>query len=70
MSEIKIEKNVPFPINTRKIYPIKEMQIGDSFLVPHKKASDVSYLVTDGKKFGYRLICRTVDGGARVWRIS
>jgi hypothetical protein len=70
MTEIKVDKNIPLPTNVSSKYPFKEMKVGDSFLITGKTSSQVSYLMNEAKKHGYKCISRTIDGGCRVWRIS
>jgi len=65
----KIEKNIPMPVIVpRSKYPFKDMLPGDSVIIPGKKPSNVhgtlKYLLP------MKFICRTVDRGVRVWRIS
>ena len=79
MYEIDKGVEIPPPNTTngsRRIYPFREMEIGDSFLVPvdgDKKlqqariGSAASYY---GKRNNKRFVTRTVDGGARVWRVE
>lgn len=73
----KIDKNVEIPQinrfgNGRKPkYPFAEMVVGDSFLVSDKKTSQMSSAVAGFCKRGEgKFICRTVEGGVRVWRIK
>ena len=70
MDEIKIEKGIPIP--ERSKYPFAEMKPGDSIFIPGKKANQLS-LATHTQKLrakGWRFCSRTVDDGARVWRIE
>lgn len=74
-SKYKIEKGVPIPTcAVNKKYPLRELEIGDSFFVP-----DVTQVKITGafnshapKKFS----CRTLKDdkgnikGVRVWRIA
>ena len=70
MSEFKIEKNIPIPIGraANHKYPLAEMEVGDSLFIPGitipKIAGSCSF--QRPKKF----VCRTVEGGIRVWRKS
>jgi hypothetical protein len=67
---IKIEKNIPIPINK---YPWREMELGDSFAVP-LDSSVRNNLANVSKRLGIKLASRTVvENGARVrriWRIE
>lgn len=71
----QIEKNIPIPTSDfgkgrPRIYPLGDMDVGDSFFTTsarNKVASAVSYYgLRNGKKFAVR----TVDGGVRVWRVA
>jgi hypothetical protein len=79
-----IEKNIPVPENVRtgrrSTYPLSDMQVGDSFLVPfdlddHKKvtqrvhsaASQFRRRVTDSQR---QFVVREETTGVRVWRIA
>jgi len=79
MEKYKIEKNVPIP-DSQKRYPLAEMEIGDSFLVP---IVDNKYMATRNRlnpafsKFKKSdsprkyLTKRTDDGNdIRVWRVE
>lgn len=72
---IPIEKGVPLPEpnttarNTRK-YPIREMEVGDSFRADVKANTlrSVVYAASRGMKRKYRY---APDGdGTRVWRVE
>ena len=71
-SEFVIEKNVPIPLgHAAAKYPLREMEIGDSFFVPGiGKASDFSASYMAGKRLGRKFTIRAVEGGIRVWRIA
>lgn len=75
-SEFKIEKGIPItrPLNgpgSGSKYPFKELEIGDSFLVPNKTtnafAASVSYW---GRRLKRKFTSRATEGGVRVWRIK
>lgn len=73
-NEIKIDKNIPLP-KTRvpaNAYPFDTLKVGESFLIPGKIAYNVaSYASVAKKRFpGKDFTCRTVAGGARIWRIK
>ena len=34
LPHLKVEKNIPVPVNVKSMYPFKEMKVGDSFFVP------------------------------------
>jgi hypothetical protein len=77
----KIEKNVPAPeLFSRgrpRIYPFREMEIGDSFFVAQEKSNQFSIKLSNaaassgfrtGAKFSIRWV--EEEGGYRCWRIS
>lgn len=80
---VKIEKGVPIPKSesgNNSKYPLKIMEVGDSFLVPYKegkKSRDTQSRMTSiiaayrnkhdvTKKF----VTKAEEGGVRVWRIK
>ena len=75
---IKLDKNVPLPLNTGHKgggkYPWREMQPGDSFFVPGGKGSQKGIYHTGKTAAGIKVTTRTVveNGvkGFRVWRID
>lgn len=70
----EIEKTVPIP--SRRRYPIKNLNIGESFLVPTQDVSTGTYstLTTicgrEKRKTGKRFTVRLVEDGIRVWRVE
>lgn len=75
MSEFTIEKGIPVPKMTgagRKTkYPFESMQVGDSFFVKDGTVKTLSRSCgTYGKRLERKFASRTVDGGARVWRVE
>lgn len=75
-TEFKIEKGVPVP-NTAKgggrvpHYPFAAMGVGDSFFVAGKTAATFSGTVAGwALRHNVKFMCRTVDGGVRVWRTA
>ncbi len=70
---VKIDKSVPIPQgrSSHSKYPWRELQVGDSFFVKDKEASDLSgYFAPLRRKYGLRFVSRTVDGGVRIWRVE
>ena len=60
MSEFTIEKGIPVP-----------KQVGDSFFVKDGTVKTLSRSCgTYGKRLERKFTSRTVDGGARVWRVE
>lgn len=75
MSEIKIDKGVPIPPAKKSAkYPVRQMQIGDSFFVSAKNRnlnnlSQLSGRLTFNHK-PKRFICRKEKDGIRIWRVK
>lgn len=71
---IQIDKNVPLPpsgAGRPPIYPLREMEVGDSFYSAAGKMKAIATAACKaGKKFGRRYAVRAVDGGVRVWRVE
>jgi len=70
MAEFKIEKNIPFP-RSGSMYPIAEMEVGDSFLVEDidKRSSVVTTICRFRKEQPDRkFTTRKVEDGYRCWR--
>lgn len=71
-----IDKGIPIPkINHDKpstTYPFKEMNVGDSFLIPdgEKKSTARSAALIIAKRMGIKVLTRKIEGGLRVWRIE
>jgi len=72
---MKIEKNVPMPQPKNvEVYPYKEMDVGDSFMVK----GESKYLLATvcnrngkyGKKLGMRFTAKKMGNGVRVWRVE
>jgi hypothetical protein len=67
---ITIEQDIPIPPERkRNIYPYKQMDVGESFLVPETKIQIVcnnNYRVS--KLTGMKFIARREGSGVRVWR--
>ena len=69
----EIEKNVP--LIAKKAYPLDEMQVGDSFLVPVDGEKKISYVRAQIHNFkkkrpGMEVSTRKEDYGLRVWLVS
>ena len=70
MINVELEKGVPLPVS-RKKYPYKEMEVGDSFFVAEAGIQNVcnqNYRM--GKKLGMSFIARKEGDGVRVWRTA
>ena len=76
--EIKIEKGVPLPSvghdRRPSKYPIKDMQVGDSFFVPLEddpiftRARQTIYV--SARRCGVKVAVRKKEAGLRVWRVA
>ena len=81
-NQFAIEKNVPIPKNNQggPIYPLAEMEVGDSFFVPPgsigrtgtpaNKQRLRSASCQFGKKRGLKFRVRDEGHGWRVWRTA
>lgn len=69
-SEIQIESDVPLPSRKPAKYPFGKMKIGESFFA----AVDPKLLTNAaggyGRSHNMKFAVRTVEGGARCWRIA
>lgn len=79
MQQFKVESGIAIPgveKQTKNRYPWAEMKLGDSFFVPAKNQSAAMKRVKAAVKYyrasnrGFRILCRRVDGGIRVWRVK
>jgi hypothetical protein len=73
-SMFKIEKDVPIPAEyTRKKYPLGDLKIGDSFLIPKDKAPTnmSASLAPQVARLSIKITIRKQpNGDYRVWRIE
>jgi hypothetical protein len=80
---IEIESGIPIPPRDSKrkgktIYPLVDMEIGQSFFVPCKPGKTAAQTRNNmvgsihqcTKKTGARFVTRVVEGGVRVWRFK
>jgi peptidoglycan/xylan/chitin deacetylase (PgdA/CDA1 family) len=74
MTDFKIEKNVPITggHNGTVKWPFVYMEVGDSVFFPGSKMQgrETQAAHALGKKHGRKFVCRTVDGGIRIWRAA
>jgi len=78
MSEIKIDKGVPMPDRSEAsnagrsmVYPWKEMEIGDSFLLKSDVKTASRQCWAAAKRYApRRFASRKTPEGYRVWRIA
>ena len=67
--EVKIEKNVPFVrtgAGAPNKYPWREMEVGDSFVLPYVRRG----FSTMAKLAGIKVATRKEGDKLRVWRIA
>jgi hypothetical protein len=73
--DYKIEKDVPLPalVRRRSKYPFKDLEIGDSFVIPIKSDKSPSGIYaaisTARSRHNIGLTTARVEGGIRVWRV-
>ena len=74
-SDYVIEKNVPFvqkkgPGRKPK-YPLRQMEVGDSFLVPGGNLRTMRTMARIvGLQLGRKFKAQEQEGGVRVWRVE
>lgn len=75
--EFRIQKDVPVPQMRRAAreskYPFKQMLPGDSFFVPDITSSALgtrARIWTERCGLDRTYTSRTVEGGARIWRVT
>jgi hypothetical protein len=73
--QITIEKNVPVPTEKAwRKYPLGEMEIGDSFVVPAENRSHAARIAnsvrTSAYARGMKVTCLTSDKEVRVWLLA
>lgn len=76
MTSFAIDKNVPLPAKTRPggrpaLYPLADMQDGDSFLIPattREKAH--AAMLRAAKRVGCGVVTAVEGDGVRVWRVA
>ena len=78
-TEIIVTKDIPF-IGSKsqggraRIYPLAEMEVGDSFALPKEEATRVSaamsYRGLKPKRFARRMVIENGVKVVRVWRIA
>jgi hypothetical protein len=70
----QIEEGVPFPGSASgrpSIYPVRELEVGQSFFVPLGDRKVLSVVCSRIKKLtGRDYTVRRVEGGIRVWRTA
>jgi len=67
----EIEQSVP-PPKKRNNYPLKIMEVGDSFLESDPELIQLvrGIVYQHGHRNGKRFSTKTEDGGIRVWRVE
>lgn len=64
---MEIDKNIPIP-KARESYPIKDMGIGDSILVP--VYTNFTSSAKKYRKLGWKFRRKKEGNGFRLWRIK
>lgn len=77
LSKIKINKNVPVPVDARMVkYPFRRMSVGDSFFVEgthehrHVRENARAHGETYAMTFVARPVVENDVQGTRVWRVA
>ena len=73
MNQIKIDKGVPVPEESRGAngkYPFGDLEIGDSFFVGVKQQLLCAAVSGYGRRHNKKFTTRSENGGTRVWRIA
>jgi hypothetical protein len=72
-----IEKGIPMPKEARgrkRLWPFADMEVGDSFFLAGDSAKCQRVLTNASRyyrnKTGAVFVTRSVEGGARVWRVA
>jgi len=69
----QIEKGIPLPSGCKScLYPLKDMEVGDSFLVEGGVDKNIRGSISNWKKKRpeMKFAVRNVEGGVRVWRVA
>lgn len=69
-----IDKNIPLPSERTSKYPVRQLELGESFFAPNISrtniASSLQYAAGLGRKFATRRVTEDGVRGLRVWRIA
>lgn len=66
----KIEKGIP-PRDVNGLpWTLRQMDPGDSVLVPSSVKCSVALMSRCGKETGRKFVSRQEDAGRRIWRVS
>jgi hypothetical protein len=69
--EIQIEKGIAIPMGKNATYPFRQMEVGDSFLIPGKTTAQTAGIVTSARmRTGWKFATRTTPDGVRIWRTA
>lgn len=73
----KLEKSVPIPDSIpskNEKYPLRDMEVGDSFFVPQTGADKVKSLRNSmsarARKLNYKIVSLADETGVRFWRTA
>lgn len=71
---MKIDKEIPIPVNRRANYDFASMEVGDSFLAKHAsvRTSASLHAKKSGRKYTVqkRTFAKHNEAGWRVWRTA
>lgn len=69
---IESEVEIPAARMGSNVYPFDELEVGESFFVPWKTASEMCVHYAQYKGTSLKFTARTIksDGGVRVWRTA
>jgi len=68
---LTIEKDVPFVKKETKIGILRQMEVGDSVLIPNCTRNSAKHWQAElQKKLGWKMATLKVDGGVRIWRMA
>ena len=70
--EFQIDDGVPIPEVPKREYkyPVRDLEVGQSFFVPKGSYVTASFAKLAPKKFSYRHVTEDGVKGVRVWRIE
>lgn len=71
----RIDKGVPMTkprCERRRKYPVRELKVGDSFLVPEKdvRANIAQAVRNVATAHGFKVAARKMPDGVRFWRVK
>lgn len=67
---MKIDRGIPIPPARRCLYPWREMEVGDSFLMPGAPRQVANQISKAGRYYQRKFSYRKTAEGIRVWRVA